>query len=749
MKTKIHLLAILACLLIMHTVSAKAADLTRFVNPRIGTGGHGHVFFGANVPWGYVQLGPTSIPRDWDWCSGYHDSDSTIIGFAHTHLSGTGIGDLSDILIMPAYGRITYARGTEGDLESGLWSYSDRSSEHCEPGYYTTRLRRNNVHVELTATLRVGWHHYTFPTNTQENGSLVVDLENGTGWDRATEGYIRHVDAHTIEGYRLSRGWASDQRVYFVATFSEPIRKFAIGKAGSSDEDTTLVTVRTQAAYARLWFDTRHKPDVFVKVALSPVSIEGARKNMQAEAPSWCFNAARKRANADWNRELSKIKIRNADKQTRNVFYTALYHSLVAPETFCDVDGQYYGADHKMHQLPQSQTNYTVFSLWDTYRAAHPLATLIHPDRVPDFVRTMLRIFKEQGKLPVWHLMGNETNTMIGNPAICVVADAILKGFKGFDYEEAYEAMKSSAMLDERGQRWRKQYGYIPYDKYTESVASDMEYAIADGALAAVALKLGHTDDYRYFTERSHSYRHYWDPSTGFMRGLSSEGEWHSPFDPFHSKHRDDDYTEGNAWQYTFLVPHDVDGLAAIVGKERLIERLDSLFLAQGDLGENASPDISGLIGQYAHGNEPGHHIIYLYTLLGQPWKTADRVREVLTTLYHAAPDGLSGNEDVGQMSSWYILSALGLYQVEPAGGKYVFGVPFIGDADLKVSGGTFKIRTKNASAENKYIQHIRLNSKGYYKNYITYEDIARGGTLEFIMGRDATDFCKEPQLKP
>lgn len=715
-------------------IATTAKGLSRYVDPRIGTGGHGHVFFGANVPLGFVQLGPTSILRDWDRCSGYHEADSTIIGFSHTHLSGTGIGDLCDILVMPAAGRVTYERGHISKPGSGLWSLSDRQAERCEPGYYSTRLLRNGVSVELTATCRVGLHHYTFPTTSGEQGSLVFDLENGTGWDQGTEAFVRRVDSRTIEGYRRSKGWASDQRVYFVAEFSEPIERFAIGRPGTQEEEPRNEE-KAEKVYARLWFNTaKGHSDVYVKVALSPISTANARMNMQHEMPGWNFKAVRRQATKLWDRELEKIKIQSSDESVLKTFYTALYHSLVAPETFCDVNGEYYGADHLTHKT-DGWTNYTVFSLWDTYRAAHPLATIIHPERVPHYVQTMLHIYRQQGKLPVWHLMGCETNTMIGNPAICVVADAIMKEFKGFNYEEAYQAMKASAMLDERGQKLRKQYGYIPCDLYNEAVATDMEYAIADGALACVAKKLGHADDYEYFLNRSHSYRHYWDAKTGFIRGLSSKGEWRTPFNPFHSKHREDDYTEGNAWQYTFLVPHDLDGMTTLAGKDFYLSRLDSLFLADGDLGADASPDISGLIGQYAHGNEPSHHVLYFYTMLGQPRKTADLVHRVLTTLYHAAPDGLSGNEDVGQMSSWYLLSALGFYQVEPAGGKFVFGTPLVSSADLKVSGGTFRIRAKGLSERNRYIHSIRLNGKPYNKSYIDYADIVRGGLLEYQMG--------------
>lgn len=436
-----------------------------------------------------------------------------------------------------------------------------------------------------------------------------------------------------------------------------------------------------------------------------------------------------------WAGELGKIRMTAGSKETMRVFYTALYHTMIAPSVFADVDGAYMGADLKVHGDPGFTTR-TTFSLWDTYRAAHPLMTLIHTDQMEDMIGTFLNIYDEQGKLPVWHFYGNETNTMVGNPGIPVLADAILKGFVE-DEKRAYTAMKNSAMLDERGQNYRKEYGYIPYDKMVESVAYDLEYALADWAVAQVAQKLGHTEDYNYFLERSKSYRHLFDPETGFMRGKSVTGEWNEPFSPFHSSHRDDDYCEGNAWQYTFLVPHDVEGLVQLFGGEGLfLEKLDSLFTVPSEIeGENTSPDISGMIGQFAHGNEPSHHILYLYSMLGHQDKAAPLLRQVMNELYHDQPDGLSGNEDVGQMSAWYILSAMGFYQPEPAGGHFYFGSPIIDAADLKVRDGVFEIRVHNNSEDNIYIQKVELNGAEHIKRWLDYEEIASGGRLDIHMG--------------
>ena len=696
-----------------------AADdnLTRYVDPRIGTGGHGHVFVGANVPFGLVQLGPTSIPQEWDWTSGYHESDSTVIGFSHTHLSGTGIGDLFDVTVMPVVGEVTCARGTEEDPASGLWSYADRTKEVVRPGYYSVPLVRYGITAEMTATSRVGFHRYTFPA--ADDAAVIFDLENGGCWDKATETHIEPSGDSRLVGWRYSTGWAKDQRVWFVAEFSRPFTSFE----------------QVGEHYARVNFATAEGEQLMLKVALSPVSIEGAEANLAAELPGWDFDAAAAAADAAWNAQLAKVKVTTQDEVARRIFYTGLYHTMVAPSEFCDVNGDYRGADGAVHRNP-GHTTYTTFSLWDTYRAAMPLMTILHPDRMPDIVNTMLAIADEQGRLPVWHLWGNETDCMVGNPGIPVVADAIVKGIGGFDRERAFEAIRRTAMNPDRGNGLRMKYGYIPCDLFNEAVAYDMEYALADGAAARAAEALGRGEDARYFTERSHSYRNYFDPSTGFMRGRDSRRGWRTPFNPFASTHRADDYCEGNAWQYTWLAPHDVAGLESCFGsRARMLGKLDSLFTVSSVIeGAETSPDISGLIGQYAHGNEPSHHILYLYTMLGQPWKTAEKVREVLTTLYHDRPDGLSGNEDVGQMSAWYILSSLGMYEVEPAGGRYWFGSPLFDRAEIAVPGGTFTIVAENNSSENKYIRRVWLNGRPYTKPWIGHEEVMAGGELRFEM---------------
>lgn len=686
------------------SVSAAQDSFTQFVNPYIGTGGHGHVFLGANVPFGAVQLGPTQITRGWDWCSGYHYSDSLIIGFGHMHLSGTGIGDLGDIAFLPTFDAKTYTERFSHD------------AEYVRPGYYTVRLADSKILVELTATQRAGMHRYTYPLSSKQP-LLKLNLKQGIGWDKMTKCQLTQENPTTVSGYRLSEGWAKDQRVYFVAEFSRAV------KLQEMQADSVGV----------FSFDDATKP-LLVRVGISAVSEDNAKANLKAEIKDWNFDRVAQEADAAWNDELGKIKVETPNLDDKTIFYTGLYHTMIAPSVFSDVNGQYRGSDGKIYQ--GDFVNYTTLSLWDTYRAAHPLMTIIHPEKQRDIAQTFLHIFQQQGKLPVWHLVGNETDCMVGNPGIPVLADIVLKGFD-VDKKAAYQAMRTSSLLDERSLDNLKKFGYIPWnrDSTFETVAKGLEYALADACVAKVAKLLGEKKDYQYFFNRSKSYKYYFDKKTGFMRGVDN-GKFREPFNPFHSSHRNDDYTEGNAWQYTWLVPHDVPGLIKLFdGKRPFVTKLDSLFTISGDLGENASPDISGLIGQYAHGNEPSHHILYMYNYVGQHDKTAEKVREVLKTMYHNDFDGLSGNEDVGQMSAWYILSSLGIYQVEPAGGRYMFGSPLFDKAVVNVGKGkTFTIIAHNNSAKNVYVQQIKLNGRPYKKLYIDYKDIVSGGTLEFFM---------------
>ncbi|HTL07345.1 MAG TPA: GH92 family glycosyl hydrolase [Chitinophagaceae bacterium] len=729
-------LVIFVFLLSIRSVAASAApdsipSFTRWVDPYIGTGFHGHVFMGANVPFGAVQLGPVNRSEGWDWCSGYHYSDSTIIGFSHTHLSGTGIGDLGDIMLMPATGIVNTSKGIIGKPSTGNTSLFSHKEEVARPGYYSVRLQRYNITAELTASTRVGFHRYRFPAT--DSAYIVVDLAQGIGWDKPMRSYIRKLNDSTIEGYRFSKGWAADQRIYFVAQFSKPFTSFDLYKSNQLQVAADTIQDSVKAV---LHFATASNEAVMVKVGISPVSTNNARQNIQAEIPGWNFEAVVAAADSAWNQELGKVAIKTTVASRKKIFYTSLYHTMVAPSVFNDHNGDYFGTDKQMHQAP-GFTNLTTLSLWDIYRAAAPLYTVLHPERVSDLVNSMLAIYQQQGRLPVWHLMGNETNTMPGNSAIQLIADAYLKGFTGFDTVLAYEAVKTTAMQDIRGLKFVKQLGFIPADSMIESVAMGLEYAIGDACIAQMARRFNKPDDVAYFSARAAGYRYYFDSTIGFARGRVSANNWRTPFSPFKAQHMKDDFCEGNAWQYSFLVPQDVEGLIRLQGgDQRFIAKLDALFTAKGEMGSEASADITGLIGQYAHGNEPSHHITYLYTFAGQPWKTASKLRYILDSLYAATPEGICGNEDVGQMSAWYVWSALGMYPVHPANGLYVLGSPVVDDAVIKVAGNKqFHIAVKNNSANNKYIQRVRLNGRPYTKAYLLHNDIMRGGELIIEMG--------------
>ena len=705
--------------LMLMPLTGMAGNLTQLVNPRIGTGGHGHVFVGANVPFGMIQLGPNEHTRGWDWCSGYHESDSVIIGFGHMHLSGTGIGELGDVAFLPVL-----------DEEQREVLFSHRA-ERVRPGYYSVMLD-NHVHVELTATERAGMHRYTLPADAK-NGFMVLNLNQGIGWDKMSQCGMKVESATLLTGFRYSTGWAKDQKVFFAAEFSRPVKQV------QQEGDSLSV----------FSFDNNGSP-LLLRVGLSAVSVEGAKANLRAEMNHWNFASLVADADRKWEEQLQKMHISGGTPAEQSVFYTAMYHTMIAPSVFCDVDGRYRGADGQVYQ--GDFTNYTTFSLWDTYRAAHPLMTLIHPERQKDIAQTMLHICDQQGKLPVWHLMGNETDCMVGNPGSIALADLVMKGYLT-DYKAALEALKKSDMREERGLGLLAKYGYIPcdLDPTYETVAKGLEYAIADGAAAVVAKRYGTKSDYKYFYDRSQSYHRYFDRKTGFMRGVTSKGQFREPFNPFHAVHQHDDYTEGNAWQYTWLVSHDVHGLIGLFGGEKpFLQKLDSLFVAEGDLGEGASPDISGLIGQYAHGNEPSHHIIYMYNYAGQPWKAAPLLRKVFSEMYRDGLDGLSGNEDVGQMSAWYVLSSMGLYQVEPAGGRYIIGSPLFDSVEMNVGNGrTFKVTARNNSAENIYVQSAKLNGKKYTKSYVDFKDIVCGGELELVMGSQPSAFGTAKKDRP
>ncbi|GGF16324.1 GH92 family glycosyl hydrolase [Echinicola rosea] len=714
------------------TAPSPEANLVQYVNPYIGSGGHGHVFVGANVPFGGVQLGPVNLTEGWDWCSGYHYSDSTIIGFAHTHLSGTGIGDLGDVLVMPLVGEVNVAKGKPEKPDTGYFSYFDHENEVVEAGYYAVQLDRYDVYAELTATERAGFHQYTFPESGQSK--LLFNLKQGIGWDVSTETHIELINDTTITGYRFSQGWAKDQKLYFAAKLSKPVTSFEVFDENVSREGTSLTGKQVKAL---LGFATATGEKVQLKVGISPVSVDNALENLQEEIPHWDFEGAVASAREKWNQELNKIQVEMNDEEELIKFYTALYHTMIAPSVFNDVNGDYAGTDGKVRN-DTTFTNLTTFSLWDIYRGCSPLYSIFQQDRMEDMVTSMLKIYEQQGKLPVWHLVGNETNTMPGYSAVPIVVDAYLKGIP-MDSALAYEAVKASAMRDDLGLDKVKELGYIPADGEVESVSKGLEYALSDWCIAQMAKDLGNKEDVEYFSKRGENYKNYFDPKVGFMRGRLSANEWRKPFSPFTSVHMKGDFTEGNAWQYTWLVPQDVEGLVKLLGgREAFTDKLDSLFFVEGDMGEEASNDITGLIGQYAQGNEPSHHVTYLYGYVDQSYKTAEKVRYILKHLYANDPDGLSGNEDVGQMSAWLVLSSLGFYPVEPAGGKYVWGSPTVDKATIRMDNGkTLHVKVNNNSPENIYIQKVTFNGKPYSKQFLMHEDILIGGELVVEMGSE------------
>lgn len=674
---------------------------------------------GANVPFGLVQLGPTEPTRGWDWCSGYYYDDDELIGFGHMHLSGTGIGCLGDVAFLPVK-----------DFKQTSTRFK-HEAEKVHPGYYSVQLTDPNVLVELTATERCGFHRYTFKNGAK--AQLALDLSQCIGWDKLNDCLLTQESATRLTGFRRSNGWAADRRIYFSIDFSQPV---TVHRLDSMERVVVSVADNT-------------KP-LLVKVALSPVSIDKAKLNMQAELAGWDFDAAVKSADEAWNRELARIEIQTNDRTKKRVFYTAMYHLMTSCSKFNDVDREYRGADGKVHKA--DFTNYTTLSLWDTYRAAHPLMTVAFPEMQRDFAQTFLNIYKQQGRLPVWHLMGSETDCMVGNPGTIVLADLTMKGFVE-DKELALEALKATQMKDIRSLGLLKKHGYIPWnlEPENETVAKALEYCAADDGVAKVAKLLGKKDDYEYFFNRSRSYKKYYDPETRFLRAVDTDGKFRLPFNPFFAEHRTNDYTEGNAWQYTFLVPHDVKGLIKLFGSDKaFMSKLDSLFFVEGWAGDNASPDMSGMTGQYAHGNEPSHHVIYMYNYAGRPDKAAPLLRKMLNEMYLDQPDGLSGNEDVGQMSAWYILSSVGLYQVDPVGGRFVIGSPLFDKATVNVGGGkTFTVVAKNNSDKNIYVQSARLNGKTLKNSYVDFNDIRRGGTLELVMGPKPSKWASAAACRP
>jgi predicted alpha-1,2-mannosidase len=718
--------------------SSSSEDLTRFVKIAIGTGGHGHTYPGATVPFGMVQLSPDTYNDGWDWCSGYHYSDSSIMGFSHTHLSGTGASDMLDFLLMPGTGPAKTTPGLRQNPGEGYRSRFSHEEETAEPGYYSVRLRDYDIRAELSATERAGIHRYTFPKS--DSSHFILDLVNAFGNTPVLWADLKVVGQNTILGGRSMKGWAPGREIYFAMQFSKP---FVSSEIVSEEKrlDSGVRDAKGTSLKCLVHFQTQQGEVILVKTGLSGVSAEAAQKNLQAEIPDWDFEKVRRAAHTAWSKNLSRIRITTPDARHKRIFYTGLYHMMVAPTLFDDVDGQYRGMDGNVHQLPAGLHNYSTFSLWDTYRAAHPMYTLFLADRVPDFVNCIVRMAHESPDgVPVWPLQAKETGCMTGYHSSSVVAEAHTKGFQGIDFRKAYSAFKKRAMDDDyRGLGYYRKLGYIPCEKEEESVSKTMEYSYDDWAVAHIAQAAGQPVEGKLLIERSRNYRNLFDAGTGFMRPRLENGKWSEPFDPIEMGHSNQwrDYTESDPWETTFTVQHDPAGLIQLFGgRQGFNEKLDALFTTSSKLPADAPPDIAGMVGQYAHGNEPCHHMAYLYTYAGAAHKTQDRVRKLLDLEYDDQPDGLAGNEDCGQMSAWYLISSLGFYAVDPVSGNYVFGTPLFDRAEVELGNGKILVvEAKRSSSTDQYIQSVTFNGKPFTQLWFRHADIANGATIVFTMG--------------
>jgi len=721
-----------SCKINLNKNSQQDVIFTNHVNPFIGTGGHGHTYPGATVPFGMLQVSPDNGISSWDWCSGYHYSDSIVAGFSHLHLSGTGIGDLADILFMPTNKKLDLTTKTTSRDQLTYKSSYTHANEKATPGYYQVFLEDPKINVELSSSQRTAFHKYTFAKNDKQ--SVIIDLGFAINWDKALKTALKIEDKFTISGYRYSMGWAKNQKVFFVAKFSKPIAESVLL---ANKKVTAGSFAEGENTSAQLFFDANNSEELFVKVALSSVSVANAKDNLDSESSN--FEKTKTMAASIWNSALSKIEVETPVDSLKTIFYTAMFHTQVAPVTYSDKNGQFRREDDQI-VTAKDYTAYSTLSLWDTFRAENPLLTLLAPKQTSDIVNSMLAYYDTKKVLPVWTLYANETNTMTGYHSIPVIVDAYQKGIKGFDAEKAYQAMKATMMQDDRGLNFYKKYGYIPYNLLDESVTITLEYAYDDWCVAQMAKALGKNEDYQFFLNRSKAYKHLFDPKTGFMRGKSEDGKsWNEPFDAKHSNHREHtDYTEGNAWQHSWFVPHNVDDFISLHGSNEVFtKRLEQLFTESSEItGSNVSADISGLIGQYAHGNEPSHHIAYMFNHANQPWRTQYWVRHILDTQYNTTPNGLSGNEDCGQMSAWYVFSSMGLYPMNPASGEYEIGSPIFEKAKINLEGGkTFIIEAENVSDKNFYIQSATLNGVEFNQTVITHQHILKGGVLHFVMG--------------
>ena len=703
--------------------------LTSYVNTFVGTGGHGHTYPGATMPFGMMQLSPDTRLDGWDGCSGYHYSDHVIYGFSHTHLSGTGVSDYGDILIMPT-NKIAFNNGADG--KEGYSSTFSHDTEEASPGFYKVHLDDTNIDVALTVTERAGIHEYKFPS--AQNQVAIVDLLHR---DKTLDAKIDVVSKNEIQGYRFSEAWATDQRLYFNITTSHSFSDMLQSPPVSGEPGAQKIALR---------FENPNNEPVYISVGISAVDIEGAKRNRETELGDKTFNQIKKEATLKWEHQLNKIVVEDPSENNKHVFYSALYHTMIAPNLYQDVDGRYRGMDLEIHQTTAFDY-YTVFSLWDTYRAAHPLYTIIEQERTNDFVNTMLAKYHEGGTIPIWDLSANYTGCMIGYHGVPVIADAYLKGITDYDAELAFKAMKHSAMQDKLGLKAYKNTGFIPMEEESESVSKTLEYAYDDWTIAQMAKAMGKTEDYKLFSQRAQYYKNVFNPATGFMQGRFNN-TWFGPFDPYEVNFN---YTEANAWQYSLYAPQDISGLTQMMGgKEKLETHLDNLFNAKAVTSGRDQADITGLIGQYAHGNEPSHHMAYLYNFVNKPAKTQKLVREILTDLYTNEPDGISGNEDCGQMSAWYIFSSLGFYPVTPGSNEYIIGAPLFEKASINLENGKqFIVTAQSVSEVNKYIKTASLNGKPLHQTYINHAAIVNGGTLHFEMTDQPTDWGTKEGQEP
>lgn len=728
-----------------------------YVDPFIGTDYHGHTFPGATVPFSMAQLSPDTRTLGWDACGGYHYSDSSILGFSHTHLSGTGIGDYGDVLFVPYTGTVSLDAGPADDIDAGYRTRFDRASEQARPGYYSVQLTDYNILTELTSTIRAGMHRYTFPE--ADEAGVLIDLTHTIHGHRNPLHEIRIINDREIQGLKLTSGWARHHTVYFTARFSKPFEAeiYIDNQLQEGKKEVSSKNVKV-----KLKFATKEGEEVLAKVGISPVGYEGSALNLTTEMPDWKFDKIRNDAEAMWEDELSKVRVETDDLSEKRTFYTALYHSFIYPGVYSDVDGSYKGMDHVNRK--SDTVNYTVFSLWDTYRALHPLFTIVQPEYNQELIRSLLRKYDEGGILPKWGLASNYTGTMIGSHAVSVIVDAYMKGHRNFDAEKALEAIQFSMAWDtvkelkgsgeqvrekimSKAKFYEQAYGFIPSDLHNRSVSIGLEYAYNYWTIATMAEEMGEQDIAKSFFEKSKRYKNYFDESTGFMRGKKLDGSWETPFHPRYANHSGfDPYVEGNAWQWNWFVPHDVDGLVDLYGGiENFSLKLDSLFTVTSEvLGEHAGSDITGLIGQYAHGNEPSHHIAYMFNEVDMPWRTQEVVSQILDEFYTDQPDGLCGNEDCGQLSAWYVLSAMGFYPLCPGDPRYSIGKPLFDKVDIQLENGeTFTVLAENRADENAYVQEVRLNGNKLTEPYITHHDIEAGGTLEFVMGQEKKVFWK------